>query len=297
MRDIPADLAGHLSGETTSLCHCWRATRRDGVKLGFTDHDEDLNFEDTVFHAGTGLDAAEASTGLGFAVGGGEVAGALSSDGLSEEDLSAGRWDGARVEMFLVNWTAPEQRIRLRVAEVGEVRRQGAEFSAELRSMMHRLDAKTGRLYAGTCDAELGDARCRKDLQSPIFTGQGLVLEAVSAFELVVSGLRDFADGWFAAGRLTWADGRNAGHTVHIRDHRRDGDLAWLGLWQAPPEPVSFGEGFQVQVGCDKRFTTCRERFANVLNFRGFPHMPGTERVLGYPSEEDGELDGGSYFL
>ena len=70
MRDLPPDLAAHLAGGATTLCHCWALTRRDGARLGFTDHDRDLRFGGLTYAARSGLEAAEASTELGFAIGG-----------------------------------------------------------------------------------------------------------------------------------------------------------------------------------------------------------------------------------
>ena len=55
-------LAAHLAGAVTTLCRCWRLTRRDGVTSGFTDHDRDLAFAETTFLARTGLEAAEAGS-------------------------------------------------------------------------------------------------------------------------------------------------------------------------------------------------------------------------------------------
>ena len=93
MRTIDPALAAHLATGATTLAHCWHLTRSDGVVLGFTDHDRDLAFAGTVFSAATGLDASAASAELGLAVGGGEVAGALSADSLSEAGLEAGLRD------------------------------------------------------------------------------------------------------------------------------------------------------------------------------------------------------------
>ena len=73
MRTIPSGLAAHLEGGATTLCHCWKLTRRDGQSFGFTDHDRDLVFAGVTFAARTGLEAAEVASELGFAVGGGEV--------------------------------------------------------------------------------------------------------------------------------------------------------------------------------------------------------------------------------
>ena len=100
MRDIPAALAAHLEGGTTSLCRCWSLTRRDGLVLGFTDHDRSLAFGGLSFQAATGLEAAETTAELGFAIGGGEVAGAFAATGLNEKDLASGLYDDARLRIL-----------------------------------------------------------------------------------------------------------------------------------------------------------------------------------------------------
>ena len=129
MRQLPAALAAHLAEGVTTLCRCWRLVRRDGTALGFTDHDRDLAFDGTVFAARSGLEAAEASTELGFAVGGGEVAGALVSAGITESDIAAGLYDDAAVETWLVNWALPAERVCSTSARSG---RSGAPTAASL---------------------------------------------------------------------------------------------------------------------------------------------------------------------
>jgi uncharacterized phage protein (TIGR02218 family) len=296
MRIIPAELGFHLGSGVTTLCRCWRITRKDGTVLGFTDHDENITFGSTIYAAETGLDAAEATAQLGLAIGGGEVAGALSADGLTEASLARGLWDSARVEVFIVNWQASEQRLRLWVGAIGEVKREGHAFSAELRGLMHRLDAKIGRLFASGCDACLGDARCGIDLTLPDYTTAGMVSQVDGQLSVQVTGLSAFTDAWFTNGILKWSTGANANLAFDIREHRKIGSSTLLSVWQAPPETVSAGDGFTVTAGCDHRFDTCRTKFANAANYRGFPHMPGTDAALGYPSSRDGEHDGGSYF-
>ena len=107
MRDIPAALAAHLARPATTLAHGWRLTRKDGVVLGFTDHDAPLHFAGMVFEAATGLSATEAEATLGLAATTSEVEGALASAAISEADIRAGRFDGARVEIFAVDWQDP----------------------------------------------------------------------------------------------------------------------------------------------------------------------------------------------
>jgi uncharacterized phage protein (TIGR02218 family) len=297
MRTIPPELAAHLDGGITTLCRCWRVTRRDGAVLGFTDHDENLTADATFYAAASGLDAAETASQLGLAVGGGEVAGALSAAGLTERDLAHGLWDSARVEVFLVNWQAPAQHVRLWVGEIGEVKREGAAFSAELRGLMHRLEARMGRLFTRGCDACLGDARCGVDLSAPAYTVSGAVTGVAGALELRVSGLEAFEGGWFAQGVLTWATGGHTNLAVSICEHVKSGPVSILKLWEALPSAAQVGDTFTVTAGCDRQFATCKAKFANAVNFRGFPHMPGNDFVLRVPTQGEPGFDGGSLFV
>ena len=290
MRDLAPAFAAHLSGGVTTLCRCWSLRRRDGVALGFTDHDRDLTFAGLVHAARTGLEAAEASAEAGFAVSGGDVAGALSSLGLTEADIAGGLYDGASVETWLVDWTNPQTRLLLDMGTIGEIRREDDAFVAELRGVAARLDAEIGRSYRATCCAELGDTRCRVDLSAWRKTGRVLALPEPATLHVALA--ENVPDGLFTGGRLTWTGGANAGLSADLR--LQAGDL--VELWEAPPHPVAAGDTFTLTAGCDKRLATCRDRFANAVNFQGFPHMPGNDTLLhGVPGSAP-ILDGGSYF-
>ncbi|MDP4021406.1 DUF2163 domain-containing protein [Methylobacterium sp. NEAU 140] len=290
MRTLPDAVAAHLAGGVTTLCRCWSLRRRDGVALGFTDHDRDLTFSGLVHAAGTGLEAAEASAESGLAVSGGDVAGALSSLGLTEADIAGGLYDGASVETWLVDWTNPETRLLLDLGTVGEVRRTGDAFVAEIRGLTDRLDAERGRTYRATCGADLGDARCRVDLAGWRVTGTVAGVPEPATLAVTLAG--GFDDGAFTGGRLTWGDGANAGLGMDVR--LQLGGL--IELWERPPRPVAPGDGFTLTAGCDKRLATCRDRFANAVNFQGFPHMPGNDAVLRVVPGSAPVLDGGSLF-
>ena len=146
MSIYPAALAAHLEGETTTVCHCWRLTRRDGVIKGFTDHDRRLTVNGDIFQPLSGFTATEARDTLGLAVDTVDVEGALSSDDIGEADIAAGLYDDAVVETLLVNWATPAQFARLRSATIGKITRRDNAFVAELKSRTHRLDEINGRV-------------------------------------------------------------------------------------------------------------------------------------------------------
>lgn len=282
MKSLPPGLQAHLDSGVTTLCWCWRLTRRDGVQFGFTDHDRNLVFDGTTFEAAAGFTATEMKHSVGLGVDDLEVESALTSDRLSEDDLAAGLYDDARVEIFRVNWSDPAQRVLMRAGSLGEVSRSGASFRAEVRGISHYLQQPNGRLFQFTCDADLGDHRCKVDLNSSDYCGTGTIAGVVTSRTFEVSGLESFAEGWFSRGLLTFLSGTNIGSSMEIRSHvQRDG-AARIELWQEPSQPIQFGDEIEVKAGCDKQLATCRDKFANVTNFRGFPHMPGNDFLTSY---------------
>jgi uncharacterized phage protein (TIGR02218 family) len=283
VRSIPFELQAKLDSGATTLARCWIVTRRDGVVLGFTDHDCDLAVGVVTCRAGTGFSASEASSRFDLAVDGSEISGAFSDDALSEADLAAGRYDAAEVATWLVDWSDVGLKILIARGVLGEVRREGQAFTAELRGLADALAQDSGRLFTARCGADLGDNRCRIDLTKAAYRGSGVVTVIEGTSIVAVSGLGGFADGWFTAGRMVWTTGANAGIAVEVKQHRIAAGEVRLWLWQAMAEPIAAGDSFTITAGCDKSFATCRNRFANASNFRGFPQIPGNDFVVSYP--------------
>ena len=123
-------LIAHLGLGATTVARAWAVTRRDGVTLGFTDHDRPLSFEGVAFSPDSGLEARAVIAGTGLAVDNAEALGALSSDAITEGDIEAGRYDNAAVRLWHVNWAdVAERSLRFR-GTLGEIRRGGGAFFA-----------------------------------------------------------------------------------------------------------------------------------------------------------------------
>lgn len=292
MRELPAALGVHLAAGATTMCHCWKLMTRSGETFGFTDHDRELLFEAAVFEPDSGFTATEMQDSLGFGVNNQDVSAALRSDRLDEKRIAAGDFDDASVETWWVNWQDVSQRILLRKGTIGEINRGGLGLTAEIRGLTAAFDRPHGRLFQYGCDAVLGDARCTVNLDDVAFLGIGTVTSFEEDLRVTASGLGGFADGWFARGTLTWVTGGNAGRVVEVKSHTKASAIATIDLWQSLPNAIALADTFQIRAGCDKQFATCRDKFANHLNFRGFPHIPGDDFVLSYPKRDE-ENDGG----
>lgn len=292
MRAIDPGLQAHLAGGATTLATCWKIARRDGAILGFTDHDQRLAFDGVDYEPDSGADGAAIESGADLSVDNSQIEGALSSAALSGEDLAGGRYDDASVEIWRVNWADVAQRMLLKRGTIGEVVREGARFRCEIRGASHALGRVVGRVYQRGCDAIVGDARCGVDLEAPQYKGAGAVIAILDDQRFLAGGLSAFAAGWFAHGALAWTSGANAGTRAHMKAHDKNPAGDALSLWTPPGRPVAIGDAFAVTAGCDKRAGTCREKFSNLINFRGFHLMPGNDFAVSYPLRAE-KNDGG----
>lgn len=290
----PQALKDHLAGGATTLARAFAVTRKDGNVLGFTDHDRDLSFDGITFRAGSGMTAKAIQQGTGLSVDNTEAFGALRSDAITEADILAGRYDGAEVRAWLVNWADVSVRALQFRGHMGEIVRSGGAFNAELRGLAEGLNQPQGLIFHARCSAVLGDGRCRFDLTQPGYAEERVV-ETVAGGR--VFGFADFAgyeDRWFEKGRFRVLTGKAAGLVGAVKNDRiRKGTGREVELWQALGTAPAPGDMVRIEAGCDRRADTCRLKFANFDNFRGFPDIPGEDWLMSYPVGA-GVNDGGS---
>ena len=296
--DIPAALQSHLDTRETTLAWCWKITRRDAVVLGFTNHDRPLIFDSVTYEASTGFLGTEVESQLGMSVDNMDVFGAIDSTNITESDISAGRYDNAVIEIFLVNWEDVTERVIMKKGNLGEVKRGQTMFQTEVRGISHQLQNVKGRIYGYTCDALVGleDGRCNKDLSGATFTGTAAVISTNGKSTTVVSGLTAYEAGWFTRGKVTFTSGLNNGISREVQLHNNSNGTVSINLWDPTPFLIAVTDTFTVTAGCDKLWKTCKAKFSNQNNFRGFPHIPGPNALSSYANTGDPKLDGKGNF-
>jgi uncharacterized phage protein (TIGR02218 family) len=265
-----------LERPLTTLAFCWRVERLDGACLGFTTHDRTLTIDGLAYAPAPGMLPSAVTLDTGFGSAALDVSGALTADAITADDLAAGRWDGAAVEMFVVDWQDPAgERLTLVRGELGDVTVRDGAFDAALRGPAAVLERAASEQTSPECRAELGDRRCRVDLAPRT----RIVRLAAVPDEASVEIEGEAAEGLYAGGRIRWLSGRNCGLARAILAS----EGSRLSLAEVPAYPAQAGDRVELREGCDKSFATCVARFANGENFRGEPHLPGMDLLTRYP--------------
>lgn len=273
MKKLETDFAARLASGEADTCLCWRFERRDGVVVNATDHDQIVMVNGEAYSPNAALEAATFTSTADLSPGQVSGAGELSLDGLAVNDLEAGLWNRARVTVRRVDWRQPHHHILIWTGYLSRVSRTGDAFQAELVSLKADLEKPIGRVYGRDCDAKLGDERCKVDLDLPDFRAHLVVLDVPSDKAIRFQAGQLYSDDWFTYGVV-----RKDGFSWNVVAH------AGNTLTFDAPVLLEPGDRFEVTAGCDKRFATCKAKFSNTDNFRGFPHLPGMDAILTGPT-------------
>jgi uncharacterized phage protein (TIGR02218 family) len=265
----------------TTIARAWMVRRADGMVLGFTDHDAALNFDGIRFRPDHGMSARALVQATGLSVDNSEAEGALSDDAITERDVLAGRWDGAAVKMWEVDWTDVSARRLVFAGSLGEIARSQGAFRAELRGLSEPLNAARGRVFHLRCSARMGDGRCSLSLAGETFATETAIADVDEGRILRFSGFPAYEAGWFERGSLLVLGGEAEGLRGTVKnDIALPGGGREIELWQGLGITPVAGDRVRLVAGCDKRAVTCRDKFSNFLNFRGFPHLPSEDWIM-----------------
>lgn len=267
MKNIPAAFQAHKMSETTTICTLWRCQRADGKVFCFTDVDVDVVWNGERYAAGTGVTPSAVSNQSSLAVDNLTVTGVLNSDTITDDDLLAGLWNNAKILVVQANYMNIDDGVEIiRSGYLGDITKGRTQFEAELRGLAQKAQSKVGRVITVACDAKLGDSRCKVNLANYTVTGSVTTAGFKDRF---TDTSRTEAVNWFQYGVLTFTSGLNKGYSVEVKSNN-----AGLIIFQLPmPKNISIGDTYSVYAGCNKSLDHCKNKFNNVLNHRGFPHV------------------------
>jgi len=280
-RTLTAGLTSHLALGEHKRCMMLRLDLADGTTLAITDHSADLDFDlgdgSVTYSAGTGILPSDLALAVGIDGSDIEVTGPI-ADLVTRTAVIGGRYDDAVARLFQVNWSdLTIGALKLLKGRVTKAEVRGGQFSFTIASEASRFGQTIGRVVTAYCDADFGDTRC------------GLTIIPLSATVATVTDERTFtvtfsgsyANDYFNRGTVTFTSGElNGTRPVEIFDWSAAGAVSlWTGLAEAP----QVGDTLEIRQGCGKTRADCLA-FDNVINFRGFPDVPGTDQVLRYPN-------------
>lgn len=272
-----------LSSQVTTHATLWKITRTDGVILSFTNHIEDITYNNVLYKHNDAVDISSIATKSDLSVDNMDLLGFLRDTGVTEEDIFADLYDGALVEILMVDYNdLSKGHLVLKTGYIGEIKKTKNIFTAEVRGLTQKLEQNFGNVYSPTCRARFCDEKCKINPTGTVtisgqtynLTVNGTITQALNN-RLLFDNSRTEPVAFFNYGFIQFTSGRNKGYKMEVKNFENTKILLFLPMAKA----IKIGDTYTMQAGCDKYFATCCGKFNNAINFRGEPHLPGRDKV------------------
>lgn len=277
---LPGPQYSLLLGGVQRFATLFLIERTDGVALRFTDHNVPITFEGQVYDPAGGFNSSAEQRNANLKPRNAEFLGAITDNRITLEDLRAGRYKEARITISTVDWKYPWHGVLdRRVYWLTDLTYTEEMWEAQVESIARWFNQKVGRFYNRNCEWNLGDSRCQVDIAALTLAGSvtGIFKQRVVFDSTASHGTANY----YAYAELVWTGGAN----INLRhDVKRSATTGRLTLELATPRPIQVGDTFTVYPGCDRRRQTCIDKFNNLVNFGGFPYVPGTDKMLTTPN-------------
>lgn len=274
MKNIPIKLLEDYQSETTTIAILVQLKLKDGTIFAFTDVDKDITFDNVTYKKSLGISPSAISSESGMSVDNLEFEGLIDEDLFTETDIRAGRLNGAFFQLFRCNYMKIENGVEiLTKGWVGDLTTGNTNFNFEVRGLSQLIQSNVGTIYKPACDANLGDKRCKILIDNYTVTGS---VAGSTVGNIVIDSSRTEEENWFKYGLFTFTSGENAGYSVEVKSFKNGQFEFQLPFFRT----IADGDTYKVYAGCDKSIDTCKAKFNNVLNFRGYPQIPNPDIVL-----------------
>ncbi len=300
MKIFSAALQAHYQQAVTTLAELWRVTQTSGAVFGWTTSDLDVTIDGVLYRASQGLTPSSAHTTNDLSVDSMDVS--CFMDVSTELEIAAGIWDEATIVHAEYDWNNPPVTLDdgsahiKRTGTLGRIQRKNLVLTAEIRGLAEALQTRIGRQYSPICPwrhaiwngtTYVASIECQADLEGLDFIADGSATavgaDATLSFEDSANPNPDDATPntyYEAGGQVTMTSGANAGITREV--------LMWTSktftFLRPFPYPVEVGDTYRAVRGDAHDYPTCLALYLNVVNFGGFPHVPGQDSAYSTPT-------------
>lgn len=283
MKTIDISLLNEYKKNASTLSTCMKIVRYDGLTFRVTDHDEEVTFNNEIYSPRNSYESSNINSSKDLSVDTLEISGVADPIFFNEADILAGRLDGSEFEFFRVNWLNPSHKDILRKGFLGSVTKTRSSIKLELRGLAQLLQQNIVESFNERCNADLFDSRC-KVLRASFTTSS--VIDALLSNDIIIcNALSLQSDGYYDFGYVEFITGLNAGLKKEVAVHSGN----QVTLLEGFPFSISIGDQIKVYAGCNKFHDTCKTKFNNLINFRGFAFIPGSDKIYGSSKVENSD--------
>ena len=151
---------------------------------------------------------------------------------------------------------------------VDSIKREEEIFNINLLSNIAKLNKPITSLFSPICRECLGNAKCGIEINN--YKTNGKITEILSQNSFIGTHQQNkkTSIGYYRYGTIKMTTGKLKDFSLQLRDEK-EGQVILL----QNTKLLVVGDEYEIFAGCDKTTKTCKEKFNNIINFRGEPFI------------------------
>jgi uncharacterized phage protein (TIGR02218 family) len=277
MKNISAGLKNAI--DAGEICTLFSIVANDTTSRYFTDHNNQLIVGGHTFVPSAGVTRLKMKTTSNGEVSNQEVAATILD--MPDQELESGKWDNAQIEVSICSWRDVSQGLMIIFkGTIGVIQWTDEGFRADIQNYLRDLGRNIGHTVTSSCRHQLfgqGGAgkigKCGLDRATYYSAGTvEYVLTQKLKFKVSSTGRPTT---WGSNGFLKFTSGNNNGLSYEVKIHLVEANPLGESVELFLPciGAVAIGDTFELTAGCDHTLVMCQNKFGNVVNFGGFPHL------------------------
>ncbi len=262
----------------TSLARCWKILRSDGQSFCFTDHNEDIMFDNDTYSSVSPLNMSSLEKNIGLDTDNVEISGTFHHESIVETDIENGLFDQAKIVVFEFDWVLKTKNRVLFQGLFSSYSYGDDRFSVEAQSAFGKLGHVFGRGFHLTCDADLGDENCGIDINLPSYKFTPNIIKFLEN-GIEISSIVGIAEGRFQNGTAELIANERVISKLSIKSDVLTEETRQITFWNNLNSNQTAADNINLYIGCDKSIDCCCQKFGNAINFRGFPNIPNDDWI------------------
>jgi uncharacterized phage protein (TIGR02218 family) len=274
MRDLSAF---SNPNDYSKFFYCLEISLENNSYIRLSSADEDITFEGNLYKAADSFGLSSSEEEVSSTKSNLGLIGIIEDQQISATRINNGVFDNAIIEIFILEKDNLEaSKITISKGYLSDLQIDGDSFTFDIKPISSRLKTNIINIYSPTCRAKLGDSKCAKDLTSYRSTGSVSEVDTSNPRLKFSDDSRAESAGYYNYGTIKFTSGDNIGKKFEIKKYK----TPEIELLLPTYEEIKIGDEYEITAGCDKRFSSCVDKFDNAINFRGEPHIPGNEKIL-----------------
>lgn len=277
MKDISGNLKEIINQEVLNLVRCWKITLENGNTLCFTTSNEDFVYQNEKYNSIPAYEISNLNANVDINDDSAEISNLIVNDLIKDSDILSGLYNNAKVEIFIIDKDNLDAgKVSLLNGNITDIEYKDNVFIAKVSGLKTQLNKTIGDVYSPLCRCGFCSDKCK--LNKNNFTFSGIVSSVINNvnFETNTTTITQKSSGYFDYGIIEFTSGKNIGQKTEVKQFQYNSII----LASELPYKIEVGDNFNITAGCDKQFSTCCNKFNNAINFRGEPHLPGTDILL-----------------